>query len=75
MDTLIHCPHCHEDMNPADWSANHGCCCHCGWRTGDPATARRRPAPFGRLRVRLAFDGLARLCLQPATTLEDRLYA
>ncbi|MDR1191307.1 MAG: hypothetical protein LBK60_06560 [Verrucomicrobiales bacterium] len=29
MTTLIHCHHCQEDMNDADWDANGGRCLHC----------------------------------------------
>jgi len=29
MTTLIHCHHCQEDMNTADWAANGERCLHC----------------------------------------------
>jgi acetyl-CoA carboxylase beta subunit len=54
MNTFIHCHHCQEDMNSADWEANSGRCLHCdseidvdwNWET-------RRRNPINRLRHRL----------------------
>ena len=34
METLLHCHHCGEDTNRADWEAAHECCAHCGEATG-----------------------------------------
>lgn len=64
METLIHCIHCQEDTNLADWEANHGICPHCGLPTdpvwGRYGTARRPDHPLSRVRRRLALQPLLR---------------
>lgn len=64
MQTLIHCHHCQEDTNHADWEANHGVCPHCGQFT-EPAwdftaASRRMENPISRVRRRLALQPLLR---------------
>lgn len=60
METQIQCPHCHDDMNVADWNANGGCCIHCG-----ESTEERSPFPSRRDVRRL----------QPLVDLHKRLTA
>jgi hypothetical protein len=53
---LIHCPHCGEDMNPADWNASKHTCLHCGEPVVPLATQNvkmRRLMPLVTLRKRL----------------------
>ena len=37
METLVHCRHCGEDSNRADWEAERRCCMHCGEPAGTMA--------------------------------------
>lgn len=64
METLIHCQHCQEDTNSADWEANHGVCPHCGMETepdwGLFGAGRRRVEPLARARRRLQLQPLLR---------------
>jgi len=64
METLIHCPHCQEDINSADWEANHGICPHCGTEAepdwGLFGAGRRRVEPLARARRRLELQPLLR---------------
>lgn len=65
MTTLIHCHHCQEDMNAADWQANGEACLHCE----RPLSAawpkpNRRFAPIVRLKHRLQLSEFVRS--QPA---------
>lgn len=55
METLIHCPECHEDMNSADWEANNSCCTHCGSEVGSWHEQRREYdlKPLARVHRRL----------------------
>lgn len=64
MDTLVHCQHCQEDTNTADWEANQGVCPHCGKGT-EPQwsallTGGRRAHTLGSLRRRLELQPLLR---------------
>ncbi|MEM6823153.1 MAG: hypothetical protein AAF558_14575 [Verrucomicrobiota bacterium] len=53
MNNIIHCPICQEDMNPADWEANEGCCCHCGREIASPGDWANHRQGFNVLRSRL----------------------
>lgn len=62
METLIHCHHCQEDTNTADWEANRGVCPHCGMET-EPEWSQvfhGRRNPLGSLRRRLELQPLLR---------------
>ncbi len=69
METLIHCNHCQEDTNSADWEANRGVCPHCGRATGSQIELLRasRHNPLRQMRRRLEFAPL--LQTRPATVL------
>lgn len=54
MTSMIQCPHCQEDMNPADWEANEQFCISCGRPTENPVPRhRRRLIPLISLRKKL----------------------
>jgi len=54
MTDLIHCRHCHEDTNGADWDANQQRCLHCDRpQEQDWTFAKRRSNPLLGLKTRL----------------------
>lgn len=61
MEHNIHCSHCHEDMNYADWDANHARCVHCG-NAVEPEwqTLRRCQNPLARARQRIEIQSFLR---------------
>lgn len=75
METMIQCHYCQEDMNEADWTANHHCCLHCGHSVDSPLREFHQPRPFRPLQTRLAFRDLAQPVHSSNLVGETRLYA
>ncbi|NJK90913.1 MAG: hypothetical protein HC904_03180 [Blastochloris sp.] len=61
MEHNIHCPHCQEDMNHADWEANNGQCLHCDHNI-EPEwqVIRRQRNPLTQARHRIQLQTLLR---------------
>lgn len=61
MEHNIHCSHCQEDMNHADWDAHHGHCIHCDHAV-EPEwmVIRRLQNPLIRARQRIQIQTLLR---------------
>lgn len=61
MEHNIHCSHCQEDMNYADWEAHNGHCLHCG-DVAEPEwmVIRRLQNPLVRARQRIQIQTLLR---------------
>lgn len=61
MEHNIHCSHCQEDMNQADWEANHGRCLHCGKAVESEWQMLRQPInPLVRARARINIQSFLR---------------
>ncbi|MDR2463279.1 MAG: hypothetical protein LBD30_05830 [Verrucomicrobiales bacterium] len=62
MTTLIHCHHCQEDMNSADWNANGERCLHCDTPlTASQSQPDRLLSPLLSLRRRMQLRDQLRL--------------
>ena len=58
MTKLIHCPHCQEDINEADWEANASCCPGCGNAVELPDAWMHHERGFAAFRERMEWRSL-----------------
>lgn len=66
MTKLIHCHHCHEDINEADWEANASCCPGCGQVVQSPDFWNQSDWGFNAFRDRIELRTLLRRTGTPA---------
>jgi len=75
MENIIHCDHCQEDMNQADWEANSQHCLQCGKLIGNFSMTLSQPRRFEPIKARLQFADIFRQGRSLQPTAETRLYA